>query len=788
MLTLLLPVLFPLAVSEALVVGGVGRGGRIPFAPDAVTAAVVEGRWKAPAEGEAVVLPSGSERKWTKIAANADGWFEHQALGGGYAFVRTQSAAEKIVILEAAGHSMVYVNGVPRTGDPYQYGYVKLPIKLKAGDNDFLFSCGRGRLRVDFSEPKAPLSFNTGDVTLPDAIPGDKGDLMGAVPVVNATDAMVSGYTLEAKVGGTTLRTSGGAILPLGVRKAMFRFPVPQGTADTADIELKIVQNGKVLDSQTLKVRVRKEGQTYRRTFLSRVDGSLQYYAVVPQTKPTPNSALVLTLHGASVEAQGQADAYAPKDWCTIVAATNRRPYGFDWEEIGRLDAMEVLAEAKKRFQPDPNRIYLTGHSMGGHGTWQVGVQYPDLFAGIAPSAGWISFFSYAGGSRNANAGPVEEIVQRAASPSDTLSLSRNYLSYPIYILHGDADDNVPVTEARTMRDHLKDFHPHVEYHEQPGAGHWWGNQCVDWPGIFDMFKKSVRPERTEIDYTTNSLSVNNRYAWATIDRQQKALASTRIQLKADRAGRRIEGTTTNVARLVLDLETAIPGKGPRTVVLDGQELKVNAKSASFINLGGQWTYATQMDGSGKTGAFTGPFKNAFNERMVFVYGTKGTAEENAWMFAKARFDAETLWYRGNGAVDVVPDTGYSASKFKDRNVILYGNSVSNSAWSKLLANCPIKVGRAGILAGARSYLGDRAVMLIYPSAQGRCLVGAIGGTTVAGMRLTDRAPYFSSGVQLPDYAVFDSNVYRDGAAAVLEAGYFGNDWSLERGERAWKN
>ena len=106
---------------------------------------------------------------------------------------------------------------------------------------------------------------------------------------------------------------------------------------------------------------------------------------------------LVLTLHGAAVEAIGQAEAYAPKPGLHIVAPTNRRPYGFDWEDWGRLDALEVLDLAQRTLQTDPRRTYLTGHSMGGHGTWHLGVTFPDRFAAIAPSAGWISMMSYAG-------------------------------------------------------------------------------------------------------------------------------------------------------------------------------------------------------------------------------------------------------------------------------------------------------------------------------------------------------------------------------------------------------
>src|SRR5262249_187150 len=160
-------------------------------------------------------------------------------------------------------------------------------------------------------------------------------------------------------------------------------------------------------------LRVRRPTQTYKRTFLSAIDDSVQYYAVNPiqaDNAPTTGSrpagfqfgkfgppaeghpALFLSLHGAGVEAIGQADAYSGKKWGDVICPSSRRPYGFDWEEWGRQDALEVLALACARYLPDPSRIYLTGHSMGGHGTWQLGALYPERFAAIGPSAGWVSF------------------------------------------------------------------------------------------------------------------------------------------------------------------------------------------------------------------------------------------------------------------------------------------------------------------------------------------------------------------------------------------------------------
>ena len=96
---------------------------------------------------------------------------------------------------------------------------------------------------------------------------------------------------------------------------------------------------------------------------------------------------------------------------------------------------------------------------------------------------------------------------------------------------------------------------------------------------------------------------------------------------------------------------------------------------------------------SRKGPARQGPFKEAFRNRFVLVFGTKGTSEENAWSLARARFDAETFWYRGNGSVECVSDADFLESgreqEFRDRNVILYGNAENNGAWTVLLGEEP---------------------------------------------------------------------------------------------------
>src|SRR5205085_8447569 len=118
---------------------------------------------------------------------------------------------------------------------------------------------------------------------------------------------------------------------------------------------------------------------------------------------------------------------------------------------------LEALA-AYEGAPSEPPRVFVAGHSMGGHGTWHIAATHPDAFAGAGPSAGWRSFKTYAGQTPSSS-DSVAAMLTRAASPSDTDALATNLASIPVYALHGDADDNVPISEMRAMLERLKPFH-----------------------------------------------------------------------------------------------------------------------------------------------------------------------------------------------------------------------------------------------------------------------------------------------------------------------------------------
>lgn len=816
----------PFVFREGAAISGVAQGGRRPFVTDAVQAQIVAGTWQPPKAGDTVRLPSGDTRTWEAVRADDNGAFTGRAFQSGYFYASVNSPDERAALLLARGNNAVYVNGELRMGNPYGYEYGRIPVKLKRGVNHFLFVTGRGELTARLLPVNAgqTLLLNTDDPTLPDVLVGETGPMWGAVVVVNASDKPLARLILQSYGEGKgdrsarTLKTPLPLIPPWSSRKVGFRFTAPPGAAaGNAEMGLTLLPDlprevWQVIDIGTppaarLSLRVVKATEPYKRTFVSAIDGSVQYYAVNPAQKPAPDNALILSLHGASVEALGQAQAYGPKDGATLIAPTNRRPFGFDWEDWGRLDALEVLEQAKKAYPHDPARVSLTGHSMGGHGSWSIGSLYPDKWAAIGPSAGWISFTTYAGASANAAppnlTGPAM-LVARASLASDTLARGENLLLNPVYIVHGDADDNVPVTEARTMHRFLTDFFgSRVQYHEEPGAGHWWdkspepGADCVDWKPMWDLFQTAriKSPDPHTLHFRTPDPAVSATCFYVRVEQQERMGEMSDVRVFYDKAAQAVRGTTGNVRRLTL-LRAGLPGHAPvRFIHLDDQSVPVLAKEpgdVSLVRVKGKWQVTPPVPASEKNPLRGSGFKTAFRNRWVLLYGTQGTLEENAWAFARARYDAEAFWYRGNATPDVLPDTAYTdraGDKFAGRNVILYGNRDTNRAWRDLLGASPVQVARGKITVGSETRTGDNLMCLFLRPRPGSdtALVGAVTGTGMPGLRLTDRLPVFVSGVQYPDWVVADTSVLADTTKGIVGAGYFGNDWKLDAAQTAWR-
>jgi len=100
--------------------------------------------------------------------------------------------------------------------------------------------------------------------------------------------------------------------------------------------------------------------------------------------------------------------------------------------------------ESKVKSMPiDRNRIYITGLSMGGYGTWDAISRKPNYFTAALPLCGGAD-------------------VKQASK----------LLKLPIWTIHGDKDRAIPVSRSRDIVKALKDAGGKITYTEHPGAGH----------------------------------------------------------------------------------------------------------------------------------------------------------------------------------------------------------------------------------------------------------------------------------------------------------------------------
>lgn len=211
----------------------------------------------------------------------------------------------------------------------------------------------------------------------------------------------------------------------------------------------------------------------FKKAYRSKVDSTLQPYQVfIPaaydKSKTFP---LVIALHGMGGDensyfqayAQGAFKIEAEKRGYIVACPKGRKPASMYIGDAEK-DVMDVIAELRRDYNIDPDRIYMTGHSMGGYGTWSVAMSHPDVFAALAPVAG--------GANNPAGMSKIAHIPQ--------------------LIVHGDADPTVSVERSRVMVAAGKKLGVEMKYIEVPGGDH--GSIVApNFPAVFDWFDTHKR-------------------------------------------------------------------------------------------------------------------------------------------------------------------------------------------------------------------------------------------------------------------------------------------------------
>ena len=217
---------------------------------------------------------------------------------------------------------------------------------------------------------------------------------------------------------------------------------------------------------------------------------SYRYQVYVPQSwNKNQKWPVILFLHGYGERGDnglrqtdvgiGHAIRISPNPLAFIVVMPQCPADQHVWLEPAlETQALAALDQSIKEFHGDRDRVYLTGISMGGYGTWDMAARYPNRFAAYVPICGGIN-------------GPPAmrqmhvSVVDDPKVPDPYAETARRIGETPVWIFHGADDPAVPVEESRKMAEALKAASGKVKYTEYPGTGHESWNKAYAEPDLF---------------------------------------------------------------------------------------------------------------------------------------------------------------------------------------------------------------------------------------------------------------------------------------------------------------
>ena len=153
-------------------------------------------------------------------------------------------------------------------------------------------------------------------------------------------------------------------------------------------------------------------------------------------------------------------------DTFPAVVVFPQAPDDTEWTESAGPIAFAALDAALREFDGDPDRVSLTGMSMGGYGTWELALQQPHRFAALVPVCGGLTV-----DWKDTRPGMRAHSVGDATDPF--AAAAQRLKDVPVWIFHGGRDDVVPPSQSRRMDAALKTAGARdARYTEFPDANH----------------------------------------------------------------------------------------------------------------------------------------------------------------------------------------------------------------------------------------------------------------------------------------------------------------------------
>jgi poly(3-hydroxybutyrate) depolymerase len=453
------------------------------------------------------------------------------------------------------------------------------------------------------------------------------------------------------------------------------------------------------------------------------------------------------------------------------------------WHFAGEADVFEALADVKRAFRIDPDRIVLRGFSMGGHGAWHIGLHHPGNWAAMSPGAGFVQMRSF-----QRMAAPLPAWEEPLLHLYDLPEVSSNARNLPLLAYTGDMDPAIGqhqlmmATMGREGTPFREFIGPNTPHRYEPRTR----------AAILSALENVRRePDSPTVDFVTYTL----RYPeckWVRLEALERHWERAEVHARVVNPNR-VEATTKNVAALVLTPPARlvrVPAR-PRdteatlTLVVDGQTVRgrevAPLNAINLVKKDGRWEIGWAKRPRKEPG-LQGPIDDALFGPVVAVSGTgePWSPGMERWTGQELRRFREGWDEFFRGTLPERTDRTVKDAELRSKSVYLFGDPGSNRVLKRLLSRLPIQWTRDSFTLAGRSFsTRDHLPMLVFPNPESPDHYVVINsGFTFS------RADWRGSNAlqypHLPDYAAvrYDPDHFTDNRREDTEfAGFFDERW-----------
>jgi poly(3-hydroxybutyrate) depolymerase len=485
------------------------------------------------------------------------------------------------------------------------------------------------------------------------------------------------------------------------------------------------------------------------RGFVSMVDGSTQPYGLVVPVGHDPGRPIRLdvVLHG-SMGAAGNAELAFSTNWdggdeageAPAAEFIELHPLGRVGENAyrfeGETDIDEAIASVCRQFAIDRRRIVLRGASLGGVGTWSLGLKRPDRYAALGPVCGPVDtrLFAAAPWKHFVRLEPITPWQETMLHLVDAIDYAANAGMVPVVAAMGDQDPYFP-SHLQMEQACVAEGVPFVGLIDR-GGGH-----AVNPEVLAEQLR--LIGERVATGLPTRPPTIRfvswtlkfSRCHWIELLGLDAHYRRAEIEAALTDDGSVTVTTIANITRFALHPPALVPvaaATARPTVTIDGTAIPLPATAAGEAADGSHYFVFEQRDGrwvcadaaaavrlSGKRPGLQGPIDDAFSQPFLCVRGT-GTpwnAAVGRWADASLRRFADEWRRHYRGDLPVKDDTAVTAADVAGCNLVLFGDPGSNRWIRDALPHLPIIWQADRLRVGGVDYAaGQHAVQLIHPN------------------------------------------------------------------------